>query len=399
MDFRIKEHAPRLQAARGIAALCVTVGHCCITFVNGRIEEPTFQLADSNAILAAGQLLFQQNTAVIFFYVLSGLVLGESLRRRPEFASFVVRRLWRLLPVMWASIAFAVLVYALLPTPPLAGTTAWFNAKFARFLSVGGVASDLAGVSWNANSVLWSVQIELVMIPVSPVLMYVSARLSNAANLAVCALLAASSLLLWGKLPLWLNAALYLYCFHAGIILPQLLRGGTARRIFSNGALTIAALLALLVLDYLYASHRLWMPYEFVADAAISLQLLGFILCRPDDGTVRWLEARPLVWLGDVSYSFYVYSLSLQILVSGLLLRFLAAPPSDGLAIGLTLLVILGTIALALPMAAISHRWIELPGIAMGQKWSDRAAHIAMATSVGQMIAAAKAKTAKWEIP
>ena len=69
MEFRIQDHAPRLQAARGIAALCVTIGHCCITFVNGRIEEPTFQLSGGNAVLAAGELLFQQNTAVIFFYM------------------------------------------------------------------------------------------------------------------------------------------------------------------------------------------------------------------------------------------------------------------------------------------------------------------------------------------
>jgi peptidoglycan/LPS O-acetylase OafA/YrhL len=399
MEFRIQRHASRLQTARGIAALCVTFGHCCITFVNGRIEEPTFHLSGGNAVLAAGQLLFQANTAVIFFYVLSGLVLGESLRRRPEFVSFVVRRLWRLLPAMWVSIAFAVLVYALLPTPPLSGTTRWLDALFARSLSVGDVASDLAGGSWNANSVLWSVQIELVMIPVLPVLMYVSARLSQAANLAVCALLAAASLLLWGKLPLWLNAALYLYCFQAGIILPRLLGNGTARRIFSNGALTVAALLVLLLLDYLYDSHRLWMPYKFVADAAVSVQILGFIVCRPADGAVRWLGARPLVWLGDVSYSFYVYSLSLQLLTSSLLLPFLDAPPSDGLATVLTLVVILGTIALALPMAAMSHRWIELPGIAMGQKWSDRAARISMDTSLDQIIAAVRAKTAKWEIP
>jgi hypothetical protein len=55
MQFRIQDHAPRLQAACGIAALCVTVGHCCITFVNGRIEKPTFQLSGSDAILAVGQ--------------------------------------------------------------------------------------------------------------------------------------------------------------------------------------------------------------------------------------------------------------------------------------------------------------------------------------------------------
>ena len=67
-------------------------------------------------------------------------MLGESLRRRPEFVSFVVRRLWRLLPATWVSIAFAVAVYALIATPPLAGTTQWLNALLARSLSIGPVS-------------------------------------------------------------------------------------------------------------------------------------------------------------------------------------------------------------------------------------------------------------------
>jgi peptidoglycan/LPS O-acetylase OafA/YrhL len=388
MDFRIQDHAPRLQAARGIAALCVSVGHCWITFVNGRIEEPTFRLSGSNAFLAAGELLFQQNTAVIFFYVLSGLVLGESLRRQPQFASFVVRRLCRLLPAMWCSIAFAVLAYALLPMAPLQGATRWLDALLGRSLSIGEVASDLAGLSWNANSVLWSVQIELAMIPIFPVLMAVSSRLSVAANLGVCAVLAALSLLLWSRLPPWANAGLYLYCFYAGIILPQLLQRRKARRILDSGVLAIAGLLTLLVLGYLYDSHRLWMPYEFVADAAISLQILAFIMCRPRNGAVSMLTARPLVWLGDVSYSFYVYSLSLQLLISGWVLGMLTAAPSNVLATVLTLVIALGTVLLALPLAAVSHRWIELPGIALGQRWSQRLPPVPLAAIAGRIVAA-----------
>jgi peptidoglycan/LPS O-acetylase OafA/YrhL len=391
MDFRIQDHAPRLQAARGIAALCVTVGHCFTTLVNGRIEEPAFQLSGSNAILAAGQLLFQANTAVVFFYVLSGLVLGESLRRRPQLTSFVARRLCRLLPAMWCSIAFALVIFALLPLPPLPGGTRWLDAVLARSLSIGDIASDLAGLSWNANSVLWSVQIELAMILVFPVLMYASARLSNVANLGVCALLAVLSLFVWGRLPLWANAVLYLYCFYAGIILPQLLQHRNARRILDSGALTIAGLLTLLLVDYLYASHRLWMPYKFVVDAVVSMQILGFMMRRPGNGVVSALAARPLVWLGDVSYSFYVYSLSLQLLISGWVLSLLAAPPDNLLATALTLLITLCTVLFALGMAAVSYRWIELPGIALGQRWSQRVPRVAIAD---KLVAAAKARIA-----
>jgi peptidoglycan/LPS O-acetylase OafA/YrhL len=259
---------------------------------------------------------------------------------------------------------------------------------------MGDVASDIAGLSWNANSVLWSVQIELAMIPLFPVLMYVSARLSVAANLAVCALLVLLSLLVWGRLPLWANAVLYLYCFYTGIILPQLLQHRKARRILDGGIVAIAGLLTLLVLDYLYNSNRLWMPYKFVADAAISAQILAFIMCRPENGAVSALAARPLVWLGDVSYSFYVYSLSLRLLISGWVLGMLAASPGNVSATALTLVIALATVLLALPLAAISHRWIELPGIALGRRWSQHLPRASMAAPIaGRIGATAKVGT------
>jgi peptidoglycan/LPS O-acetylase OafA/YrhL len=80
-EFHLKEHSRRLQSLRGIAALCVAVGHGMTVMAAGRIENPEFALRPGNAVLAAGELLVQPNTAVILFYVLSGFVLGEALRR------------------------------------------------------------------------------------------------------------------------------------------------------------------------------------------------------------------------------------------------------------------------------------------------------------------------------
>jgi peptidoglycan/LPS O-acetylase OafA/YrhL len=131
--FRLEGYSVRLQSLRSIAALCVAVGHSFTVMSNGRIEDAHFTLRPGNALLAAGELLFQPNTAVILFYVLSGFVLGESLRRhtaaseRSHLGAFGVRRLWRLLPVMWLSILFAAAVAVLLRGVAFAGTTSWFD--------------------------------------------------------------------------------------------------------------------------------------------------------------------------------------------------------------------------------------------------------------------------------
>jgi peptidoglycan/LPS O-acetylase OafA/YrhL len=358
----------QLQAMRGTAALCVTVGHCFATFAIGRIEEPTFHLTMGNAVLAVGQLLFQPNTAVIFFYVLSGLVLSESLRNRPDLKIFVVRRLWRLLPLMWTSIGVAIALRLFLPSSALPGGTHWLTDEIGRPLSWGHVATDIAGLSWHANPVLWSVQIELAMIVLLPVLMLASERLTLRMNIVAGSLLAALSVICWSKIPPWANAVLFAYCFYAGLILPHALKSASVRSFAANGWVATASLCILPVVDALFYTGRLWMPHKFVVDAVVSCQLIAFVLMRGPDHAARWLSWPLLVRLGDISFSFYVYSFPVQLVIAGWMLAALASAPSAVAASVLTLVITVATISISLVAAGISHRFLELPTMMMPQR-------------------------------
>jgi len=66
--FFLRQHNDHLQSLRSLAALSVLIGHSTM------IVEKGYWAGMPNSI-------FQQTSAVIFFYVLSGFVLGESLRR------------------------------------------------------------------------------------------------------------------------------------------------------------------------------------------------------------------------------------------------------------------------------------------------------------------------------
>jgi peptidoglycan/LPS O-acetylase OafA/YrhL len=349
----------QLQALRGIAAMCVTVGHCFTTFAIGRIEEPSFHLGFGNAALAVGQLVFQPNTAVIFFYVLSGLVLGESLRRRPGYKTFVVRRLWRLLPVMWISIGMALALRSLLPPYLLPGATRWLTDEIGRSLDGGQIATDLAGLSWHANPVLWSVQIELAMILLLPLLMIASERLSLQMNVVAGLSLAGLSVACWGNIPLWANAVLYAYCFYAGLILPQALQNARFRRFACSGRMVTAGLCALLVVDILYYTNRMWMPQKFIFDAVVSFQIIAFVLLAGQQAA-RWLLWRQLVLLGDISFSFYVHSFPLQLIVAGWALACLTSAPSAMAASVLTLAITVATVFISVVVAEVSYRSVEL---------------------------------------
>jgi peptidoglycan/LPS O-acetylase OafA/YrhL len=364
----------RLQSLRGLAALTVAIGHAFNVMANGRIELPGFSLRPSNAFLAAGEILFQPNTAVIFFYVLSGMVLGESLRRRRtrslarEMAGFCARRAWRILPVMWLSILLATGVCVTLRHPPFAGATAWFNPNFAMKITIANVLKNLLALKTYINSVLWSVQIELAMIPILPLAVRLVARTALWGDVLLFAALALVSLALWGKAP---NVVAYAYCFYLGLVLPKLLAQRTWATLLGSRAGLIIALLVLLPVEYLFASNRLWLSHKFILNTLVSAEIIAFVLLRPEARLSRMLQHPMLVWLGDVSYSFYAYAMTCLIAVGYIVLRVapVTGAPEDAAATAMTVVMALGSIGLALALAGPSYRLIEKPGTATGQRW------------------------------
>jgi peptidoglycan/LPS O-acetylase OafA/YrhL len=377
--FRLEGHAVRLQSLRGIAALSVAVGHAFTLMSNGRIEDAHFSLRPGNAFLAAGELLVQPNTAVIAFYVLSGFVLGEALRRQDaggalrSFGAFAARRLWRLLPVMWLSILIAAAVALLVRHAPFSGTTVWFNQFLSVVISPATLLQNLLGFSYSINTVLWSIQIELVMIVLLPPMVWLVGRTSMIVDGWIIAALCIIALALWGVVP---NFVMFAYCFYLGVILPKLLSNPTATRWLGNGYGLLAALALLLPVEYLYVSNRLWMPYKFLIDTLVSGYVIAFILLRTDSRCARILDRPVLVWIGDVSYSFYCYAMPVLIVIAWTLMMIVPASfaVSDLGATVIVITCIILCVAISLILAQISFTRVESPCIATGRVWSRRIA-------------------------
>jgi peptidoglycan/LPS O-acetylase OafA/YrhL len=375
MQFQLSGHSTRLQSLRGIAALCVAVGHSFTLVPNGRIEGTNFALRPTNAFLATGEILIQPNTAVIVFYVLSGFVLAEAFRRQRSrvfsrhILAFAARRIWRLVPVMWLSIVFAALVLFLVPHAPHSGATDWFNASINVDVTLAAVLTNLAGLSHSLNSVLWSIQIELVMIGLLPFMVLICDRTSLSADYAILCALCLISISGWDWF--W-NSILFTYCFYLGVMLPKVLSDEAAPRLLGNGIGILASLGLLLPIDYLYASHQLWMPYKFIADALISFHLIAFLMLRPNGAAISLLEQPILVWLGDISYSFYCYTMSVLIVTGSLVLAIVPISwlANDFVATLATLAAGASCVVISLALAQFSFKRIEMPGVRIGAAWS-----------------------------
>jgi peptidoglycan/LPS O-acetylase OafA/YrhL len=153
-----------------------------------------------------------------------------------------------------------------------------------------------------------------------------------------------------------------------------LLSHSVAAKLAGNGIGVVLALALLLPVEYLYVSNRRWLPYKFFVDALVGATVIGFVLLRPDCRRAGFLDRPALIWLGDVSYSFYCYAMPVLIVVAWALLMVVPAPfaTSD---LGATAIVIAAgclCVAISLLLAQLSFARVERPCLGIGRAWSKR---------------------------
>lgn len=369
----MKSYYPQLQSIRGLAALSVALGHCATILTNGQIRS-TAEIGWNSWSLAAMGLVFQPNTAVIVFYVLSGFVLGQSLRTsqlsRRSLAAFVLRRLVRLMPVVWLSVSL-VAAYILVrsPAPRFPAATGWFNEFFQAKLSVWPYLENLLLLETHINPVLWSIQVEAVAALFMPFFVWLSARTNSIQDIAILAVMWLPNVFLPAESPWSL-----LYCFYLGVVIPKVLTMPGFRLICTTRAGISVIMAALIAVD---VSWRFgWLSYDkkFVFDALASACLIAgaWVTSSRERSLLMW---RPLTALGDISYSFYALHPLFMVMAGTVALELV---PGDVLthsgiaSLATTLGIAAFSVVPALVFARLSYLCAEQPAILAGRRISNQ---------------------------
>jgi peptidoglycan/LPS O-acetylase OafA/YrhL len=332
-----RQDLPSLTPLRGIAALAVILGH--LGGPQGWAKDPILF-----AIIGRGYL------AVDLFFVLSGFVLahvhggaaasGLSIR-------FVGRFLWarfaRLYPT-YAAVTLLVAAMSVAAGGPSAGALAT-NLAMAQVPWTS--APSLVFVAWSVSAE-WNAYL---LFPVAaPLLLRCGARLGFALYAAMgIAILAAASLQWFGPwggvITGWGALARAVPQFLMGMLLYRAYRAGFLRGLWASDlmlaaiAAGIAAVVALGLGDG-------------VAVMLFPPLILAAVSNRGAGG--RMLNARPLRWLGDISYSLYLT----QVFVFAAIWR--VAPTPVAKLLGPWEAALAGTL-LALAVGALFHRTVEEP--------------------------------------
>jgi peptidoglycan/LPS O-acetylase OafA/YrhL len=341
---------------RGIAALWVVFYHFSAEYL------PQLNTKGFSHIIPKGYL------AVDLFFLLSGFVLahvyGAGLERgyRCRFLPFIRARLARVYPLhVFVLVVFVSLTLAIgllhhpagrLAAPiPLTGERS-LVALAANLFMLQGIHAG--GLSWNYPA--WSISTEFMAYLAFPLLLPVVWRAGTRLRLALTMLLlgalAAFSYATGDYFNQWDGAMAVLRCLDEFLVgcVAYVAFGRNPARILASDWIAFATLGLLLLL-----------LHNNGPDIATVLLFAPLIVATvANDGLfTQMLNARPLIWLGEISYSLYLvqdlvkYATTEFLSAAGLHHRQLSLPVSAALAAAM--------IAACLVVSTLTYRLVEEP--------------------------------------
>jgi peptidoglycan/LPS O-acetylase OafA/YrhL len=369
MDKLPSRHAenfiPRLEALRGVAALIVAashVGQIPIGDDHMLVANPRPDHGVVTGFLLRTYLHLSDGLqAVSLFFVLSGFVLTLALSRdgsEPSSLSgrFIIARLFRIYPAIIASVA----IFAAVSIP--------FGVEPQSMTGV--VIANMLLLDVSLNGVMWSLQLEVLAIPLIRAAYLTRRRWSREGVYAIAALavvlVAISFAREWSKLLAPGGPVLTsMYAFVFGVLIADI--GPKIAPVLTPRRTTLAAILAVVIF---FAAGPVLGPasnWRLIFNALGATSLIALIAYGPQVAILNLLDGRVMRLLGRSSYSFYLlHPLTLIVLWQiPKQITFLLDIGVPAVIVALALLVV--SAAATASIAAIFLAFIERPGIAAGR--------------------------------
>jgi peptidoglycan/LPS O-acetylase OafA/YrhL len=342
-----------MDGLRGYVAIAVVVFHSILDrdpTQNARIIRPTFQEAHGLYAMVTKLVFVVVNgeTAIVLFFILSGAVLFESLRQRhagpvATAIGFSVRRFLRLYPTFFVSLAGCLAAFAVAGAFSAESGHFWPNAALYDF--------SVLGASWT-------LQVEFLAVPFILVSYWSYRRLGVMGIASAYAIFATVLCAPWMRTH-FVYYQRFLSCFALGLLIPTGLGAAVARRFPTTSWL--AVLVAMLACRHVMGLHWWSMDTEQVL-AALLVALLYY---RRAGGLGRFFDRGISQYLGQMSYSLYLFNVIYLILVEHWT-RGLSTLRNHPLEWGLILAVPI--VAAAIATAHVAEIALERPSIALGRR-------------------------------
>lgn len=323
----------QFDALRGLAACCVVIHHFLLTVRN--VADPAYvRFYDWKQALGLTplRLLWEGHAAVVLFFALSGFVLYLMLERtRLPFTAYAAKRVVRLYIPYLAAIALGIAGQHWLYDGGLTGLGDWINKFWTQPLDAHSLCAHLlflgAFDSSRYDFTIWTLVHEMRISLLFPLIFLLVRRWPwwrvltafAAASLAMASLRIAyfnghqalGAYVRHGGFTAYAYTVHYLLAFAVGALLAAYRAGiGAVYAALPGRSRGLLCLLALTL--YLYggeAMHHLTGLAEMMVGDWLLLAGAGLLLvvCAFEPRVERNLDRAPLLYLGRVSYSLYLF--------------------------------------------------------------------------------------------
>jgi peptidoglycan/LPS O-acetylase OafA/YrhL len=338
-----------LDSLRGVAALCVVFVHCA-------------SLVSTNYYL----MNTLGHAPVIFFFLLSGFVLGRSMEHRniciSSIISFYVRRLFRLYPAVFFTVIFAFLTsrYYLDPASvalkvPFSGILT--DAKNSS--SLHDIINNLTLSSFSLDHPLWTIKVEFLgslLMPLMIVILEFFPMLTMPTIAILALVLGFGSLIGFPRKDIF-APGYFMLPFFLGIFIKSIFqKGGICFGVSVTKWALFFCFLLMLSVGFMTNVDALDCAYSII----LGCFLLIMIPCS-------WAKLRSLLhlqqvrFLGQISYGIYLLQLPVICLIWSNLAKFhssLLYSYHPAVAIGVLFVL---TLVLVIPLAFVVERYLESP--------------------------------------
>lgn len=341
-----------LTGVRFLAAFYVFIFHI---FSHGLLPNLTGPVGN---IVTNGAL------GVNIFFVLSGFVLAYShLKDFPDAQlpswrygiQFLIKRMARLYPAYLAGLVAYLFIWVLLHKLTLYQLViAVLNALMVQSLYPAIAMEWYGGMSW-------SISVELFFYLLFPIVFPLLLRLRHTTLLIILAIVYVLSFvpgLIYNAYSSHFMLYLLAYTFPF-LRLPEFLAGILVCILIQRFAwrvpewvAAVAVILATLYLAFAGSFLKGYVAHNWIILPAIML-VIGALASAPATKLLAWLGSRPLVYLGKISYSFYVAQIPLMLLLDVWIPTHPVAINNAGYITGIFLLNLIG--------AYLLHNGLERP--------------------------------------
>lgn len=362
---------PQLDSLRGLASMAVVFEHC-LNPLQAVGQAPWVVTVLAYTPLA---LFFSSYQAVLFFFILSGFVLAIPFygTRGPSYRGFVIKRICRIYPALWAALGLAFAGRLLVQGSLSAPRILWPDGPHGS-VRLGEVVQHLLLVGTPQNDaydgVIWSLVHEMRISLILP-LIALGIASGYGRRMILYGLPVAAVGFHFGGQPGAVNlfGTLfygYLFIWGAFIAFHRMAIGAWISRQSPWRQLALAAAGIALYLSHSAAAELLlpWRVYSNLAPWTAAAGAAIFLLLAVGTvGAKRLLQLPPIQFLGRISYSLY--------LIHGVILYTLVARWVPG-SVSLLLPTLLVTPPLSVIVAWLLYEIVERKGIDLGHRIASR---------------------------